>query len=72
MNRTEIDRNFIIEHHLSQKKKWKKKLVPYSKMKTLINDEAILNECLERMDKFESDTLWLRIRDRLAFNIRWR
>lgn len=72
MDKTDIHKNFIIEHHPSQKKKWKKKLVGYDKMKALINDDDAFDAAMKRLDSFTTDSLWLRIRDGLAFHIRWR
>lgn len=72
MNKTEIHKNFIIEHHPSQKKKWKKKLVGLDKMKALINDDDAFEAALQRIESFTTDTLWLRISTGLAFHIRCR
>jgi len=72
MNKTEIHKNFIIEYHPSQKKKWKKKLVGFDKMKALINDDDAFALALQRIGSFTGDTLWLRVSQGLAFHIRWR
>ena len=72
MNKTEFNRNFIIEFHPNQRKKWKKKLIGLDRMKELINDDVVYNETMELIKTFKSDTLWIRIRHGIAFHIRCR
>lgn len=69
MSRTEFNKNFMIVYHPSQKKRWKSKLVGLDKMKALIDDDAIFEEQLNIIEQSVEDNIWLRIRERLAFNV---
>ena len=72
MNITEFNRNFIIEIHPSQKRRSKKKLVGFKKMKAIINDDVIFAELLKQAATFKTDTFWFRIQHGLAINLRLR